>query len=135
MYRTDVRNRYKLFGIISKDPIGKYISMVVRPTAPTAQFFLALARIRGIAVEVVAVGTGQALALGEQGDADVLLVVTDLFSTPIPNDELFTRVQQQQTYRPIVVVLNKVDLVGKVNAEKVVAARAGDASDEEPVRI
>lgn len=28
----------------------------------------------GVAVEVVAVGTGQALALGEQGDADVLLV-------------------------------------------------------------
>ena len=28
----------------------------------------------GITVEVVAVGTGQALALGEQGDADVLLV-------------------------------------------------------------
>ncbi len=29
---------------------------------------------RGITIEVVAVGTGQALSLGEQGDADVLLV-------------------------------------------------------------
>ena len=53
MCRTDVRNWYKLFGIISKDPIGEYIPMVVRPTTPTAQFLTALARIRGVMIEVI----------------------------------------------------------------------------------
>ena len=41
-------------------------------------------------------------------DADVLLVVTDLFSTPIPNDTLFTRVQKST--KPVIVVINKIDL-------------------------
>ena len=68
---------------------------------------------------------------GALKDADVLLVVTDLFSTPIPNDELFQKVQQQQGKRPIVVVINKVDLMGKVNAEKVVAAREAEEKSEE----
>ena len=41
-------------------------------------------------------------------DSDVLLVVTDLFSTPIPNDTLFTRVQKST--KPVIVVINKIDL-------------------------
>ena len=42
-------------------------------------------------------------------DADVLLVVTDLFSTPIPNDQWFRRVQQSP--KPVIVVINKIDLL------------------------
>ena len=53
MGRANVRNWYKLFGIISKDPIGENITMVISPTTPTAQFFTALARIRGVMVEVI----------------------------------------------------------------------------------
>jgi GTP-binding protein Era len=41
-------------------------------------------------------------------EADVLLVVTDLFSTPIPNDTLFTKVQKST--KPVIVVINKIDL-------------------------
>ena len=52
-------------------------------------------------------------------DADVLLIVTDLFSTPIPNDDLFLKVQQQQGKRPIIVVINKIDLANNVNIEKI----------------
>jgi len=47
--------------------------------------------------------------LGAFYDADVLMVVTDVYSTPIPNDTLFQRVQQSQL--PVIVVINKVDLL------------------------
>jgi len=53
--------------------------------------------------------------MGAISDADILLVVTDLFSTPIPNDDLFEKVQR--SHKPIIVVVNKVDLVGKVNPD------------------
>ena len=53
MGRANVRNWYKLFGIISEDPIGENITMVISPTIPMAQFFMALARIRGIAIKVI----------------------------------------------------------------------------------
>ena len=53
--------------------------------------------------------------LGAFHDADVLLVVTDVFSTPIPDDALFRKVQQSD--KPVIVVVNKVDLAGKVNPE------------------
>jgi GTP-binding protein Era len=49
--------------------------------------------------------------VGAFNDADVLLVVTDVYSTPIPSDTLFARVQQ--TSKPVVVVINKVDLLEK----------------------
>jgi GTPase len=49
-------------------------------------------------------------------DADVLLVVTDLFSTPIPNDTLFQKVQK--VTKPIIVVINKIDLQSKVKDNK-----------------
>lgn len=51
--------------------------------------------------------------IGAFRDADVLLVVTDVFSTPIPNDELFQKVRSSQ--KPIIVVVNKIDLAGSVN--------------------
>lgn len=46
-------------------------------------------------------------------DADVLMVVTDLFSTPIPDDELFQKVQASK--KPVLVCVNKVDLAARVN--------------------
>ena len=48
-------------------------------------------------------------------DAEILLVVTDLFSTPIPDDEIFERVRRSR--KPIVVAVNKVDLATKVNPD------------------
>jgi tRNA U34 5-carboxymethylaminomethyl modifying GTPase MnmE/TrmE len=44
-----------------------------------------------------------------------LLVVTDLFSTPFPDDELFHRVQTSQ--KPVIVVINKVDLADQVKSK------------------
>ena len=49
--------------------------------------------------------------LGAFFDADVLMVVTDVFSTPIPNDTLFQKVQQSQ--QPVIVVINKIDLLDR----------------------
>jgi len=51
--------------------------------------------------------------IGAFHDADVLLVVTDLFSTPIPDDELFEKVKCSD--KPVIVAVNKVDLSTKVN--------------------
>jgi len=53
--------------------------------------------------------------MGAFHDSDVLLVVTDLFSTPIPDDELFAKVQNSQ--KPTVVAINKVDLASTVNPD------------------
>jgi small GTP-binding protein len=49
-------------------------------------------------------------------DADVLLIVTDLFSTPIPSDDIFARVLHLASYKPIVVAINKIDLVDQVKS-------------------
>lgn len=49
-------------------------------------------------------------------DADVLLVVTDVFSTPIPNDALFAKVQK--TNKPVIVVVNKIDLAATTTMTK-----------------
>jgi small GTP-binding protein len=51
--------------------------------------------------------------MGAFYDADVLIVVTDLFSTPIPDDDIFQKVQTSQ--KPTIVVINKIDLADKVN--------------------
>ena len=50
-------------------------------------------------------------------DSDALLIVTDLFSTPIPDDKIFERVISSKL--PVIVVINKIDLVGKANPDKV----------------
>ena len=52
---------------------------------------------------------------GTLKNSEVLLVVTDLFSTPIPDDNLFAKVQKST--RPTIVVINKVDLADKVNPD------------------
>jgi len=46
-------------------------------------------------------------------DSDVLLLVTDLFSTPIPDDTLFHKLTL--TDRKKIVVVNKIDLAAEVN--------------------
>ena len=48
-------------------------------------------------------------------DADVILIVTDLFSTPIPDDVLFERISASDKKK--IVIINKVDLADKVNAK------------------
>lgn len=53
--------------------------------------------------------------VGAFNDADILVVVSDIFSTPVPNDNLFERIQQ--TWKPVIVVINKIDLADKVNVE------------------
>ena len=53
--------------------------------------------------------------VGAFNDADVLLVVTDIFSTPIPDDDLFKRVQR--SHKPVLVVINKIDSVEKLNPD------------------
>lgn len=42
-------------------------------------------------------------------DADVLLIVTDAYNTPIPSDELFQKVQLSN--KPKLVIINKIDLL------------------------
>lgn len=44
-------------------------------------------------------------------DSDVFVVVTDMFSTPIPNDDIFRGLTQSQ--KPVIVVVNKIDLEGR----------------------
>lgn len=66
--------------------------------------------------------------VGAFHDADVLLVVTDLFSTPIPDDALFQRVQASR--KPKIVCVNKVDLARRVNA-----AAASEASPDKTVTV
>jgi GTPase len=49
-------------------------------------------------------------------DADVLLVVTDPYMTPIPNDALFAKVQRST--KPVIVVINKIDLAAQTSSTK-----------------
>uniref|UniRef100_A0A7S3V7L9 KH type-2 domain-containing protein n=2 Tax=Chaetoceros debilis TaxID=122233 RepID=A0A7S3V7L9_9STRA len=48
-------------------------------------------------------------------DSDVILVITDMFSTPIPDDELFHKLNLSNKKK--IVVINKVDLADKVSAD------------------
>lgn len=50
---------------------------------------------------------------GSFHDSDVILIVTDLFSTPIPDDILFQRIAASNKKK--IVVVNKIDLADKVN--------------------
>ena len=61
---------------------------------------------------------------GTLKDAEVLLIVTDVFSTPIPNDDIFANVQKS-THKPAIVVINKVDLADKVNPDAEVNHETG----------
>eukprot|EP00551_Chaetoceros_affinis_P004305 CAMPEP_0203668320 /NCGR_PEP_ID=MMETSP0090-20130426/4974_1 /ASSEMBLY_ACC=CAM_ASM_001088 /TAXON_ID=426623 /ORGANISM="Chaetoceros affinis, Strain CCMP159" /LENGTH=523 /DNA_ID=CAMNT_0050532721 /DNA_START=91 /DNA_END=1662 /DNA_ORIENTATION=+ len=57
-------------------------------------------------------------------DSDVILVVTDLFSTPIPDDVTFARIKESDKVK--IVVINKIDLVDRVNVGK-----SGDDDDDD----
>lgn len=46
-------------------------------------------------------------------NSDVILIITDLFSTPIPDDVLFQRISASKKKK--IVVINKIDLADKVN--------------------
>jgi GTP-binding protein Era len=79
-------------------------------TTPTSQ--LCLIDTPGI-IDVPAYKLQEGMMEAVRGafqDSDVLLVVTDLFSTPIPDDEIFTRLLK--THKPIIVAINKIDLEG-----------------------
>uniref|UniRef100_A0A7S3L8C8 KH type-2 domain-containing protein n=1 Tax=Amphora coffeiformis TaxID=265554 RepID=A0A7S3L8C8_9STRA len=66
--------------------------------------------------------------LGAFFDADVLMVVTDVYSTPIPNDTLFQKVQQSK--QPVVVVINKIDLLDHPSSAVTNEAK-GDKDDDD----
>lgn len=53
--------------------------------------------------------------MGAFRDSDALMVVTDLFSTPIPDDAIFEKVKKCES--PVIVVINKIDLVGKATKQ------------------
>jgi len=57
---------------------------------------------------------------GALKDADVILVVTDLFSTPIPDDVMFQGIQTvcASGVKPVLVAINKCDLIEKASREK-----------------
>ena len=65
---------------------------------------------------------------GALKDSDVFLVVTDMFSTPIPNDEIFRRLSSQ-SHTPVLVVVNKIDLEGR--AQRPVETSNDENSDNQ----
>lgn len=66
--------------------------------------------------------------MGAFRDSDVLLVVTDLYSTPIPDDTIFQKVCRSD--RPVIVVINKIDLVGKANPNTS-SSNSNDGNEDE----
>ena len=52
---------------------------------------------------------------GAASDADAVLLVSDVFGEPLADDKVFERLRQSD--RPVVVVVNKVDLVMNVSRE------------------
>lgn len=64
---------------------------------------------------------------GALKDSDVFLVVTDMFSTPIPNDEIFRRLSLSQ--KPVLVVVNKIDLEGR--AQRPVETPKDESNDNQ----
>jgi len=52
---------------------------------------------------------------GALNEADVILLVTDVFSTPIPDDTLFNKIQRLSSTgaKPVIVAVNKVDMLEK----------------------
>ena len=76
---------------------------------------------------------------GAASDADAVLLVSDVFGEPLADDKVFERLRQSD--RPVVVVVNKVDLVMNVSRETNAShaplttlrpRRAGRVDGEEP---
>jgi GTPase len=59
-------------------------------------------------------------------DADVLLVVTDPYMTPIPNDALFAKVQRST--KPVIVVINKIDLAAQSSTKQITEPLTADST-------
>jgi GTP-binding protein Era len=57
---------------------------------------------------------------GALKDADIILVVTDIFSTPIPDDVMFQKIQAvcDSEDKPVIVAINKCDLLEKLSKAK-----------------
>jgi tungstate transport system substrate-binding protein len=83
----------------------------------------------GITVEVVAVGTGQALALGEQGDADVLLVHAREREDAFMEAGHGVR-REDVMYNDFVIVGPQSDPAGVAGVESVAEALASIAASE-----
>jgi tungstate transport system substrate-binding protein len=83
----------------------------------------------GISVEVVAVGTGQALALGEQGDADVLLVHARAREDAFMDEDHGVR-REDVMYNDFVIVGPEADPAGVAGMESAPDALAAIASAE-----
>ena len=83
----------------------------------------------GIKVEVVAVGTGQALALGEQGDADVLLVHARAREDAFMNEGHGIR-REDVMYNDFVIVGPEGDPAGVAGMESAPDALAAIAAAE-----
>ncbi|OEU13765.1 putative GTP-binding protein [Fragilariopsis cylindrus CCMP1102] len=68
---------------------------------------------------------------GALTDSDVIVVVTDLFSTPIPDDNVFRRLSE--TTKPVLVVVNKIDLEGRAKRpdEATIQRKKDDEEEEE----
>ena len=71
---------------------------------------------------------------GAFSNSDVILVVTDLFSTPIPDDVLFQKINASKKKK--IVVINKIDLAEKVNVgadnqQKFHSSNAGEEEEDE----
>jgi GTP-binding protein Era len=68
---------------------------------------------------------------GALTDSDMIVVVTDLFSTPIPDDNVFRRLSE--TTKPVIVVVNKIDLEGRAKRpdETTIQSKKDDEEEEE----
>ena len=62
-------------------------------------------------------------------DSDVILVITDMFSTPIPNDELFRKLNLSDKKK--IVVINKIDLAEKISKDANFKQQYYNADDED----
>jgi small GTP-binding protein len=65
--------------------------------------------------------------------SDVILVITDMFSTPIPNDELFKKLNLCDKKK--IVVINKIDLSDKVKNKSSDAPTYHNADDEDAEQL
>jgi small GTP-binding protein len=66
---------------------------------------------------------------GALRSADVLLVVTDPYATPIPSDALFARVRQ--SFQPTIVVINKIDLAKDTSSFPAAPATFKEGGDKQ----
>eukprot|EP00934_Nitzschia_sp_Nitz4_P008111 Nitzschia sp. Nitz4//scaffold198_size39746//30491//33100//NITZ4_007606-RA/size39746-augustus-gene-0.9-mRNA-1//-1//CDS//3329540533//8101//frame0 len=69
---------------------------------------------------------------GALHQSDLLLVVSDVFSTPFPHDRIFQ--QLQRSALPVIVAINKVDMEGKVQPIRNRRRKRYEIPDDNPQR-